>query len=364
MRRSPLRRIAIPLAAMASVVVAVPAYAGTQDAYGANDGGGFRNVLPPGSRGLDNLGNYLAFKANGTLPDHWADQQPLYENLLYASPALTDAQIPSYFKDATFGVKKGDVESVTKPRKGVKIIRDKGFGVPHIYGKTRSDTMFGAGYAGANDRLFLMDVLRHTGRADLSSFLGGSNLNTDASQWQFAAYTNADLKEQLKKPARVSKKAWKKLRNDVKNYVAGVNAYIAAAKKNSALMPTEYSALKKTVQPWKATDVVATASLVGGIFGRGGGSEVQSGLIYRALEAKFGAAEAKQIWTGFRDKNDPSAPTTIPGSFPYMTTDSFATPGLAIPDAGSVTAPKVISGNSATKTLAADDSLAAGSVGE
>ena len=34
--------------------------------------------------------------------------------------------------------------------------------------------MFGAGYAGAADRLFLMDVLRHTGRAELASFLGGS----------------------------------------------------------------------------------------------------------------------------------------------------------------------------------------------
>ena len=45
-------------------------------------------------------------------------------------------------------------------------MRDKAFGVPHIYATTRGGVMFGAGYAGAEDRLFLMDVLRHTGAAD------------------------------------------------------------------------------------------------------------------------------------------------------------------------------------------------------
>ena len=60
------------------------------------------------------------------------------------------------------------------------IVRDKAYGVPHIYGDTRADTEFGAGYAGAQDRLFLMDVLRHTGRAELAAFLGGSNAAADA----------------------------------------------------------------------------------------------------------------------------------------------------------------------------------------
>ena len=65
------------------------------------------------------------------------------------------------------------IDDRTEP--GVTISATSAYGVPHIYGDTRADTMFGAGYAGAEDRLFLMDVLRHTGRAELSSFLGGSN---------------------------------------------------------------------------------------------------------------------------------------------------------------------------------------------
>jgi acyl-homoserine lactone acylase PvdQ len=53
------------------------------------------------------------------------------------------------------------------------IVRDQ-YDVPHIYGQTRAEVMFGAGYAGAEDRLFLMDVLRHCAEGTLAAFAGGS----------------------------------------------------------------------------------------------------------------------------------------------------------------------------------------------
>ena len=56
-----------------------------------------------------------------------------------------------------------EVASEVSPRPGVRIVRDKAHNVPHVSGDTRADTMFGAGYATAQDRLFFMDVLRHTG---------------------------------------------------------------------------------------------------------------------------------------------------------------------------------------------------------
>jgi acyl-homoserine lactone acylase PvdQ len=360
MHRNRLLRIAAPLAAVATLAVAVPVHAEGPGGYGKNDGGGFRNVLPPGQNGLATFQDYLAFQSKGTRPRHWADQQPLYENLLYASPSLSDDQVDDYFKDATFGVRKAKRESVVEPRDGVTIIRDADYGVPRVYGQTRKDTMFGAGYASAADRLFLMDVLRHTGRADLSNFLGGGNVQADANQWQFAPYTEADLEDQLRRPGRGSQKAWKKLRGDVKAYVGGINTYITAARKDPQLMPAEYTAIGKRVQRWKQTDVIATASLFGGIFGRGGGAEVASGLAFRALEARFGTDEARALWSGFRDRNDPSAPTTVPGSFPYMTGDSFAAKGLAIPDAGSVTPAKVVSGQKTARSLASEEAPRAG----
>ena len=346
--------MAVPVALITCLAVAAPVSADGPGTYGKNDAGGFRNVLPPGQNGLDTLGQILQFRANGSLPKHWADQQPLYDGLLYASPTLTDAQVDDYYKDATFGVKKKNRTGVVKPRKGVTIMRDKQYGVPRIYGKTRSDTMFGAGYASANDRLFLMDVLRHTGRADLTNFLGGANLNADANQWQNNAYTEADLKGMLKAPAQGSQKEWNKLRKDVKAYVAGINAYIKAARNDDALLPGEYAAVGQKLKKWKQTDVMATATLFGGIFGRGGGAEVTAAEILRALEARFGVEQGRAIWTGFRSRNNPAAPTTIPGSFPYRGGDPFATKGLALPDPGTAVTPwNVISGSSASSLAAA-----------
>jgi acyl-homoserine lactone acylase PvdQ len=316
--------------------------------YGKNDSGGFRNVLPPGENGLDNFAQLLAFRGPGLLPPHFADQQPLYENLLYASPDLTAAQVPAYFKDATFGVPPGQVEATIEPRPGVRIQRDSAYGVPHIYGDTRADTMFGAGYAGAADRLFLMDVLRHTGRAELASFLGGGNAGADASQWGFAPYTEADLERQLAQAPRLYGGAGRQAVADVSAYVEGINAYVAAANLDPALKPSEYTLLAKPMDAWKPTDVIAIASLVGGIFGRGGGNELSSALTMQAFVDRMGGKAGRRAWLGFRAKNDPEAPTTISRAFPYETRSAFAKRGLALPDRGSVRLLETASTSTAT----------------
>lgn len=314
-----------------------PAATAAPQPYGTNDAGGFRNVLPPGENGTANFSQILLSKtAAKLLPPHFADQQPLYENLLYASPTLTESQIPSYYKDATFGVSAGEVESTTEPRPGVTIVRDKAFGVPHVYGDTRADTMFGAGYAGAQDRLFLMDVLRHTGRAELASFLGGSNAEADASQWGFAPYTEADLEQQLAQAPQLYGQAGQQAVADVDAYVEGINAFIAAANLNPALKPGEYTLLGKPMEVWKPTDVIAIASLVGGIFGQGGGNELNSALTMQAFVKRMGQKAGRKAWKGFRSKNDPEAPTTISQRFPYETRSAFAKRGLALPDPNSV----------------------------
>jgi acyl-homoserine lactone acylase PvdQ len=337
--RSFLRLAALALFLGAFCVSA--AQAAAPQPYGTNDAGGFRNVLPPGENGLDNLAQLFAFRGTGVLPPHFADQQPLYENLVYGSPTLTDAQVPSFFKDATFGVPAAEVASTIEPRPGVTIVRDAAYGIPHIYGTTRADTMFGAGYAGAADRLFLMDVLRHTGRAELASFLGGSNAETDASQWGFAPYTEADLEKQLAEAPQLYGQAGQQAVEDVQSYVDGINAYIAAANVNPALKPAEYSLLNKPMEQWKPTDVVAIASLIGALFGAGGGNELGSAETMQAFEARFGRKAGRKAWLGFRSKNDPEAPTTISKRFPYETRSAFAKRGLALPDPGSVRTPPI-----------------------
>ncbi len=352
------------ITAIVGVALLLAPAAHAVEPYGTHDAGGFRNVLPPGEAGTDNAAQLAQFQLNGTYPDHWTDQQPLYDDLISASPQLTNAQVPNYFKDATFGVRQGQVESTTTPRPGVTIIRDRKYGVPHIYGDTRADVMFGEGYAGAQDRLFLMDILRHTGRAQLSSFIGGSPSNRamDRSQWQFAAYSEQDLQSQIDRAEELYGAEGLQLVNDVQNFVAGINAYIAEALTNPALMPSEYAALGKTPQPWTPTDVIAEASLIGGIFGKGGGSELKSAQLMQAFENRFGRQAGRRAWVDFRSKDDPEAPTTVSQRFPYQLASAFSDRGLALPDRGSVV-PAPVAPPVSTSAAARADSQGFGEVG-
>ncbi len=365
-----LRRALVP-AALLALSVTPSAIAQPPVPYGQNDAGGFLNVLPAGEAGVDNAVQLAQFEAAGTIPPHFADQLPLYANLVYADPTLTPAEVPSYYKDATFGVKDSDVASTESPEPGLTIVRDQ-YDVPHIYGQTRPEAEFGAGYAAAEDRLFLIDVLRHVARAQLSAFVGGSPSNRamDETQWAIAPYTEQDLQSQIDNaqrnceleappvgfPASQCASLVGTLLSDVTNFVDGINAYIAKATNpiNAAsLLPAEYAAIGKMPQPWKPTDIIAEASLIGGIFGKGGGNELGSALALQALERRFGAHRGERAWSDFRSANDPEAPTTIlKKSFPYETGNPFSSKGLALPDPGSVSYPPagVVSGGAADRS--------------
>jgi acyl-homoserine lactone acylase PvdQ len=352
-RKWRLGRGLIAAAAACLLLGAQTASAATPEPYGTNDAGGFRNVLPPGENGLDTAPQLLQFQGNGAYPPHWMDQQPLYNNLIYAAPTLTDAQVGDYYKDATFGVKPGDVESTTVPpgHPGVTIVRDTAYGIPHIYGDTSQDVAFGAGYANAQDRLFLMDVLRHTGKATLSSFVGGSPSNRamDLGQWKAAPYTDADLQKQYDLAPQFYGEEGVQLQQEVSAYVDGINTYIQQAlepQNIATMLPGEYAALGKMPQPWEVTDVIAEASLIGGIFGRGGGREVASAQTLQEIQRKLGRKAGARSWLDFREANDPEAPTTLKKRFPYETGKPFAKRGLAIPDSGSVTDTGVTSSES------------------
>ena len=87
------------------------------------------------------------------------------------------------------------------------------------------------------------------------------------------------------------------LQEDVTNYVAGINAYINEARINPLKMPSEYAAIGKPgPADWKVTDVIATASLIGGIFGKGGGRELDSALLLQQAQKRFGKRGGKRVW--------------------------------------------------------------------
>src|SRR4051812_2689511 len=339
-----IRRVAALTAALTALVATpaaaqLPATEGpTPSAYRANDAGGFLNVLPPGENGFDNALDLAQFEASGARPVHSSDQLPLYRDLLTGYPQLNADKLSDFFKDASFGVKPGDAERTYSPRSDVTIVRDH-YGVPHIYGATRVGAEFGIGYATAEDRLFFLDVFRHLGRAQLSSFAGGAPANRllDEQVWNVAPYTEADLQKQVdQRPPGYAAEA-DRLKADLDNYVAGINQYIAEARLDPTKMPAEYAAIGQPQGPadWKGTDVVATADVVGAIFGAGGGREVPSALVLEKAIKRFGHNQGRRVWHDFRSAEDPEAPTTIKQRFPYAATPKHPR-GVALPDPGSV----------------------------
>src|SRR3954452_16559633 len=344
------RRLAALTGALLAIAAApagaqLPITGPTPGAYRENDFGGFRNVLPPGENGFDNAVDLARFETTQSRPAHSDDQLPLYRDLLSNYRTLNDAGVDRVFKDASFGVRPQDVERTYSPRSDVTIVRDN-YGVPHIYGNTSAGAEFGAGYASAEDRLFFMDVFRHLGRAQLSSFAGGAPANRELDQqiWNVAPYTEADLQRQIdQRPPQYAAQA-DLLKSDLDNYVAGINQYIAEARLDPTKMPAEYAAIGRPQGPddWKGTDAIATAAGGGAIFGVGGGKEVESALALQDARKRFGRRRGDAVWKGFRSVDDPEARTSVlKRRFPYGLPPAKPR-GVALPDAGSVRYPPTV----------------------
>lgn len=364
---------------VAGLLVAGPAVpAGATSGDGSGDGprgyGGVRNILPPGADGnvdaqtLAGLGPGRAAGDPATLlagllgpqaflttatpsdPPHFADQLEQYDALNAVEPgSLTDAQLPRYFKDASLGVAPEDVVRTERPRHGV-VIRWDTDGVPHISATTDAGLAYGAGVADIETRMFLTDVLRHTGAATMAQFVGptDADIAQDAAQLGVAPYTPEQLARQIDDLAHRSPEAARLVRT-FDAYIAGLNAEqdaLCPASTASVPLPgglglgygehcpVEYAALQRPPTPYTRADIVSIASLVGGIFGTGGGGQYTNAIWLQQLQEKYGARAGKRIYEDLREKNDPEAPVTSPVRAPYGGPDGVhpGLPGVALPD--------------------------------
>ncbi|WP_329563854.1 penicillin acylase family protein [Kitasatospora sp. NBC_01266] len=361
--RPPRRRFGFPAAALAALLAgallaaapgAATASAGAVHALPAAAadycGGQCNDILPPGENGNATLADILANKVFGTRPANTDSQLGPYASLASGYPNLTNAQLGDFFNNASFGVPAGQVASTTSPRPDVTIVRDT-TGIPHITGTTRYGTEYGAGYAAAQDRLWVMDLFRHVGRGELSGFAGGAEANRQLEQsfWQAAPYTEDELQQQINNVAADGTRGQQALA-DAQAYVDGINAYITQAY-NNRTFPGEYDLTGQvnaitnagSIQPFKLTDLVALASVIGALFGSGGGGQLQSAEVKEAADARYGTALGDQVWQSLREANDPEAVTTLHDgqSFPYALPPSDPQ-GVAMPDAGSVVPEQLI----------------------
>ncbi len=366
-------RPVLPLAALLTAAAlsgaaALPgaAQAAVDDPGAHTSNGQVLNILPPGSRGnidlaklaalgVTSLPTALASQSSGavttvtpTNPKNLADQLEMYDALNKTAPGQIDeAALTKYFKDARLGVKDADVVSTETPRPGVTIKRDT-FGVPHITGTTYEDVTFGAGYANIQDRMFLTDVLRHTGAAELTSFAGLSagNIAMDRQQLRIAAYTRPQAEAQIANIATRYGAEGEKLIRGLDAMIAGMNAAQKALCPLAGTAPlpgspgigfgpncpVEYAALQKPPTDYTRADIVYIASLVGGIFGKGGGGEAANARWLQELQAKFGVAQGRKVFDDLREKNDPEAPASSQTTQAYGGGPVNPQAGNALPD--------------------------------
>ncbi len=324
------------LAGAAAPALAAPPSAA--DRAAAPDAGAVLNVLPPGSNGTTTVPQAAAFEAAQTRPANSVDQLEMYDALNRTGPGrITQAELTRYFKDGALGVDPADVVRTYSPRDGVTVLRDKA-GVPHVYGTTYGDTAFGAGYVGTEDRMFLTDVLRHTGAARMAEFLGPSaaNIAMDREQLRSAAYTPEEAAAQLAALPKRYGAEGAKLVAALDDFVAGINAAQDALcpLPTAPTCPVEYAALQQVPADYVPADVVYIASLVGGIFGRGGGGEDGNAEFLQKLTKQYGATNGRKVFDDFRERDDPEAPITVPARFPYDVPGTVDPKAVALPALG------------------------------
>ena len=329
---------------------------------GTGDPGGFHNVLAVGQGGTATAAEIADHVALGNSPTSFTNQLPLYRDLAPLAPQVDAGNLIRFFKPAGFGVDESRVVDTLTPRGGV-VIQIDDMNVPHVYGSTRADVYFGAGYASGFARMFQMDVLRHFARGTLSGFAGATagNLRMDTEQLRVADYTEAELQEMIDSAAASLGQEGAEIKQDLLDYVAGINRYIADVRGDVLAEPGEYALLGQPLEDWKPTDSAAIASLIGGIFGRGGGAETRAAAALSAVQARFGARRGAKVLADFRAINDPEAPVTTPRRFAFP--DPRAGKGrkarklrrqaVAIPDPGSVQDyDMIVSGRTASQSSA------------
>src|SRR3954467_2702618 len=244
-----MRRLLAGLAAV-MVVTTGTAFAADPPAITAQKFGHFRSVLAQGEGQQLNTFEFAQYEASGNPPATYTNQQPLYVDIMPRASSLTASDLDVFYKPTDFGSMPGGAGTTETPRPGVQIFRDAKFSMAHVYGNTRDDVMFGAGYATAEERLFAMDALRHAAKGTLAELTGPSGAEMDRQQLTDQDFTDDELRAQFDSmPSRLGLEG-QQAHDDVQAYVDGINQRITEDSTDPTKMPAEYPALSIQPQLW------------------------------------------------------------------------------------------------------------------
>jgi penicillin amidase len=139
------------------------------------------------------------------------------------------------------------VSGITAP---VDVVRDVD-GIPHIFGETSLDALYGLGYVHAQDRLWQMEFQRRIGHGRLSEIFGAATVPQD----RFLRTVGF---------GRVARSAWERLPDDARRkidaYTAGVNAFLEGHR--GSALPPEFTLLGFEPEPWTGPDVVVWSKMM------------------------------------------------------------------------------------------------------
>jgi acyl-homoserine lactone acylase PvdQ len=301
------RLVSILIVASVALVVAVlPA------AASANRGKGdtARYILPPGNYGG------IPFTENST------DQLPLYSGLTPLRDNITKADIDDHFLPEDFAPI-GDVRTEDTGEPGLRLIYDA-YGIPHVYGKTRYDVAFGAGWSTARDRQLLLQLGRGPARAAVADVpnLDAFSLVTSGQSFVPSPEAEALVTKQRHLLVHEYGKKGRQIIRDAQAYADGINAYMDAHGINQP--------------PATVNDVIAVTAFIGSIFGAGGGGEAANADLLANLQQELGQKQGYDAWDDVMLADDPEAPTTLDKRFNYPPLTGGKVKGSVVVDPGSI----------------------------
>jgi acyl-homoserine lactone acylase PvdQ len=296
--------------ALLAVLAAVPAAASAADTS--------RYILPPG--------NF------GGLPttDESRDQLPLYDALTPLRGNVTQSDIERLFLPENFEPV-GPTHEEQTGRPGLRLIYDD-WGVPHVYGRTRADVAFGAGWATARDRGLLAQIGRGPARVAVADVpnINAFGLVTGAQAFEPSPQAEALVTKQRRLLVKTYGQKGRQILADAQAYADGINAYWKAHNVN---------------QPdFTVNDVIAVTAFIGSIFGAGGGGEAQNAELLAKLRHRLGPVRGHEAWDDVMLADDPEAPTTTRRRFNYPPLTGGRVRGSVILDRGSVKAVDPLAG--------------------
>ena len=274
-----------------------------------------------------------------------AAQAEMYNALTPRFDNVSDADLPNFFKSAQLGPTTVVSEEKPPGRPGVTIRRDD-FNVPHVFGQTNDDVIWGAGWVAAADRSLLLNQGRYNG---LTAAIDAPNLSAielirELYQFEPSKKTNSIVAQQTKVLQNAGPKGVQLL-HDIDVYLDGINAWYAA---NSPATPK-----------FTRNDIYAFNAIKGQFLGEGGGTEPAASQFLHGLQRRFGSKRGLAVWQDLRNRRDPEHTATLDTSTAYDTATGSRKGTVTLRN-GSFRAEGGLSGASATRRAQASNILIVG----